>query len=106
VFATLLSGANGRAYQLSVTASSTLAAPPRNSRITSSLVASLNCHLISGHTVLPGGVICVQVVLHNVLVDPVDRGSSDVVLTEAEEAVHPRVAAHGAVVRIMLDVKT
>jgi hypothetical protein len=46
------------------------------------------------------------VVLHNVLVDPFDRGASDVVLTEAKELVHSRVAAESTVVCIVLDVQT
>jgi hypothetical protein len=57
-------------------------------------------------TSFPCDVVCVQVVLHDMLVDPVNRGCTDVVHTETKEAVHPVVAAHGTVVCVMLDVET
>ena len=47
-----------------------------------------------------------QVVLHDVLVNPVDLRASDPVLAEAQQPIHVGVSADGSVIRIMLDVES
>ena len=51
-------------------------------------------------------VVGVNVVLHDVLVDPADRRAPDPALGQPQQTVHPRVPAQGAMVRIVLDVQT
>ncbi len=46
-----------------------------------------------------------DMVLHDVLVDPGDGRASDPVLADAEDAVHPRVPTDGTVIGIVLDVE-
>lgn len=66
---------------------------------------------IQTQQVAPGNVrvvvhlVAVDVVLHDVLVNPVQRAASDPVLARAEHAVHPGVARDGAVVGVVLDVE-
>ena len=51
-------------------------------------------------------VIGVQVVLHDVLVNPVDLRASDPVLAQPQQPVHVGVSADGSVIGIMLDVES
>ena len=51
-------------------------------------------------------VVGVQVVLHDVLVNPVYLRAPDPVLAEPQQPVHVGVSADGSVIRIMLNVES
>ena len=50
-------------------------------------------------------IICVYVVLHDMLVNPVYLRSANHVFSQAKNSVHPRIFANGTMICIMLDVK-
>ena len=51
-------------------------------------------------------IICVHMVLHHMLMNPVDLGSPNPVFRQAKKTVDPGISADGAVISIMLDVET
>ena len=60
----------------------------------------------AGHVRVEVDVVGVEVVLHDVLVDPVDLRPPDPVLAQPQQPVDVRVAAHRPVVGVVLDVET
>ena len=59
----------------------------------------------AGHVWVEVDVVGVEVVLHDVLVDPVDLRAPDPVLAQPQQPVHVGVSAHGPVIGIVLDVE-